>query len=176
MFSIQNVYFEIFILKLDVDVDVLLVPSLSKLNTKEIHPGAKFPGGTGGRVHTNVRRELIVCLPHNVSVTSSDLTLRMKQRICLSVLLHGWLKVNIRFMSLEDPRLPISPLNTSLQETILCQGEYSECFLYRSLGDDGIVEHVLHRAGGCAFLQLRPEAHTALLQQVHGHLLLEGND
>lgn len=47
---------------------------------------------------------------------------------------------------------------------------------YLPVGQDGIIEDILHLTGRGAFLHLGPESNTSLFKQLHGHLILEGNN
>lgn len=47
---------------------------------------------------------------------------------------------------------------------------------YLSLSNDCIIKDVLHLEGRCELLHFTPESHATLLQQLHGHVTLKGNN
>lgn len=69
----------------------------------------------------------------------------------------------------QDQVVEHSP-SQKTQDNVLC------CYSYLVVSNDGIIEDIVHSAGGAAFLHLSPETHETLLQQIHGHFTLEGDN
>lgn len=47
---------------------------------------------------------------------------------------------------------------------------------YLSLSNEDVVKGILHLAGRSALFHLSPESHAALLEQLHGHFILKGDN
>lgn len=92
-----------------------------------------------------------------------------RESMNISMMPVDWLKFIVYFWA-EKERRSVS----SGHDRQDAAGVTSNCYL--SLRQDDVIEDVVHLAGRGAFLHLGPESHAAFLQQLHGHLILEGNN